>query len=330
MAEAIITRTSGEVETPIPITPEYHSILVTLLADNGIKLTNWPISCKDGSTWYNYNTNEKAQCLFVCNSGGANIFANNVKNGVRYIDIGNSVKNIDSPVGSATRLNLIMEKPEEAIITNSCFFSVINQRLCDINIVGGGGGGTCGSAHQYPGSSTTIGYGGGGGAGYINNYTNQILLQNNEYNFVAGSGGKGAIGYSSTGNYLDYRYGKTGGTSIISGTQYVAIGGSGGGTNIGGKGGLGNGGDYNQDGENSPVNYAGGGGGGGIYKLDRYIPTNGGTPYGGKGWYWSMTDGKMHGGTDGILGGGGGGSGTGSDDRSSNGGDGLLRIVIHY
>ena len=108
MAECIISRASipGEAETIIPITPGYHTILVTVRDYKGGLMQNYPINCKDGSKYYNYTTNEKGQAMFVTNSGAANIYATNVLSGYTYIDFDTQWKNIDAPVGLNTKDNI--------------------------------------------------------------------------------------------------------------------------------------------------------------------------------------------------------------------------------
>ena len=320
MGEALISRAGGgtvESEVEIPITPGYHSILITVKDATGTILSNWPVSCKDGASIYNYNTNEKGQSLFMCNSGSANIWINNYKGGVHYLDITGAWSNVDAPVGLSSRLNINIENGANSYdFTSAKSFSFIHNRMCNLNIVGGGGGGGYGSSGRDSG-------GGGGGAGYMNNYANQQLTANTLYSFVAGSGGSGSSSWSSNAS--------SGGTSYIANTGYSAIGGSFGenGDNgaSGGKGGLGNGGrgDWDPDkGEDSPVTFAGGGGSGGAHMT--VAGKSGGSPYGGRGgnYYTSGTAGSRGGG------GGGGGASPTNEWPGGRGGGGMMRIQFSY
>lgn len=310
MGEAIISRYSGEPEAVIPTIPGYHTLLVTLRDYNGDLLKDLYLNCKDGSTWYNYKTNEKGQVMYTCNSGSANItFPNNISNGLKILGLNQTVMNVDAPIGMTSKVNMNIPKgPEYYDLTATTNFMILNKE-CDINIVGAGGGGGCGSGWSDRG---TLFSSGGGGAGYMNNYGN--IRMNGEYKFIPGTGGAGmSMSYSDTG--------KTGGTSYIENTNMSAIGGTGGGVNSRGYGGLGNGG-YSSIGENSPVNFAGGGGSHAGYGQ----VLNGGYPYGGTSG-WSKVPGA------GSRGGGGGASYWYSYNYTypgARGGDGMMRIKIHY
>lgn len=325
MGEALISRAGGgegEVETPIPIIPGYHTILATIKLPNGDIAKGWPISCKDGSVYYNYNTNDLGQVLFSCNSGSANIYIGNVVNNVHYIDILDSWKNIPAQVGLSTRLNIELQDGETfSEFLESTLFAVYKNRLANnIILVGGGGGGGCITGH-------------GGGSGYLNQYNNINLIGNNVYNFVVGTGGIGA-----RNNLLD---GNAGGTSYIVNTEFSAQGGQGGQTQdmsgyVSARGGLGNGGQYDRrvPPENSPVNFAGGGGGGAVNATNgSHVNTTkltwgmGGSPYGGNGYASAGVASNQ--GSDGIRGGGGGG-GVMLAIGGYNGGSGLMRINISY
>lgn len=61
MGEALISRAGGggDAEQIIPITPGYHTILATVRTDKGTPMVEYPVSCLDGSSQYNYSTNEK-------------------------------------------------------------------------------------------------------------------------------------------------------------------------------------------------------------------------------------------------------------------------------
>ena len=335
MGEALISRAGGggEVESIIPITPGYHTILATLKAADGRTIPNAVINCRDGSLWYNYTTNDKGQALFVCNSGSANFFISNVIEGIMYCDITDTNINIDAPVGATTRLNLMHNNASSFIKRTSGMFYLLSSRNVNMHLVGGGGGGG-GGFYNY---KTSYG-GGGGGAGYMNNYN--INLPKGAYNLVIGSGGLGGLGFRVSNKYgFSYNStinGSSGGTTYIANTSYSAIGGSGGcpqHSSIQASGGLGNGGYQSRgNGEASPVTYAGGGGacGGGWNSRSYY----GGSPYGGYGAY-SYQLGQSVGvialpGSGSNAGGGGGlvcSSYTNDgSDRGGSGGSGLMCI----
>ena len=309
MGECIISRASipGEAETIVPITPGYHTILVTVRDYKGGLMKNYPINCTDGSSVYNYTTNEKGQALFVTNSGAANIYATNSFNGYTYIDFDCQWKNIDAPVGLTTKanINLLQNTVSKREYLNAGNYSLAVRSphlISNIIIVGGGGGG--GGHASYSG--------GGGGAGYLN--TLSEFYMNDRLNIRVGSGGSG--GSNSNGN--------SGGTTTFSNILSAAGGGGGdqSGENIA-IGGLGNGGlPYNR-GENSPVTYAGGGGGGSSGSK-AWFP--GGSPYGGRGYGYSGAYAATSGSRGG--GGGGGGFGTGVDDATWKGGKGGNGIVL--
>lgn len=211
MGEALISRAGGgEAEQIIPVTPGYHTILATLLTPDNIAITNQIISCKDGSTYYNYTTNEKGQAMFVCNSGSANFLINNVINGISYIDIANTWINVDAPVGLTQKINLKYNTGPAKNYTNNGNFAILCDRPnAKIIIEGGGGGG---------GAASTCMECYGGGSGYINTYTG---INKGIYRFIKGIGGAGARGGL-------HNTGSTGGTSYIENTNMSATGGTGG------------------------------------------------------------------------------------------------------
>ena len=104
MGEALISRAGGgsEADVVIPVTPGYHTVLVTLKDYENKALNGFNLNCKDGSTYYNYSTNDKGQVLFTCNSGSANIF---LPNG-NYIDFQSSWTNVAAPIGLTSKVNI--------------------------------------------------------------------------------------------------------------------------------------------------------------------------------------------------------------------------------
>lgn len=314
MGEALISRAGGgsESESPIPIVNGYHTIIATIRLPDGDLLTNYPVICNDNGAIYNYNTNERGQVMFTCNSGMANIFVNNYNtaNGVQYIDFASVWNNYSAQIGFGSRQNINLTSRSSGTIidfTSSKLFTVSQNRNANINIVGGGGGG----AGRWEG---------GGAAANINNYSNVKLIKNNVYNFIAGTGGSGAS--SSTGGN-----GGAGGTSYIVNTSMSAVGGAGGSSgNVYGQ--LGNGvrasGTSGVNGGDSPVSFAGGGGGsGGSSGGSRGY---GGSPYGGDS-AWFITFGSYGSASPGQRGGGGGGGQSGERSGAS-GGAGMIRITI--
>lgn len=356
MGEALISRSGGggSDEDSIVVIPGYHSLLVTLKTQDGTVMTNSVISCKDGSAYYNYTTNEKGQCLFMCNSGSANILVSNKLNGITYADIVPTWMNIDCPIGSKTIKNFVHNKQTTYEQLSSGMFYLSAKRNVNLILVGGGGGGAgawCRTRRDYERQFA----GGGGGAGYLNSY--QITLEAGGYNFIAGSGGTGGSSINNYNNALqsaefELTKGKTGGTSYIVNTSYSAAGGTGGIINWGsngraGVGGLGNGGYLSNNAGRSSVSFAGGGGGkpGGCStwnsQYDHQAPSNavgeeGGYPYGGSGSIairHSSGRGSTYGqwgATSGQRGGGGGACFGRADEpdenRAGSGGRGLLRI----
>lgn len=324
MGECIITRAAGEAEAALPLSPGYHTIGITLRDPYGKLLSDYPIYCKDGNTNYNYKTNEKGQTIFMVNSGAANIFVNNYNGSYQLLDINQpGWFNIDAPAGLSTKININMNNGKSFYeFTSSKNFGLLLTHDCNIILVGGGGGGGIGYS-QYKSGGTWYFWGGsGGGSGYMNQYENQNLKGN--YSFIVGSGGSG-LNYNAAANEVA----RSGGTSYISGTSYSAAGGTGGmawtwSTNTpAGKGGLGNGGiggegrwGSTNNGESSPVSFAGGGG------CSSYA--YGGSPYGGG------SNGYISNAVASRGGGGGAGMDTSDKDTGGYGGSGLMRINIHY
>ena len=297
MAESILTRgfptIPEDILDPIPVTSTTHGIKVTLKDYEGNPMVEYPISCKDGSSYYNYTTNEKGQTIFSINSGAANILVNNYNGSYQYLDINAKWTNIDAPVGMTTRANIEIERCNTSFyeFTSNKLFGFYKERNCNITLVGGGGGGGGGSFKDDDSEDYYNG-GGGGGAGYMNNYNSQLL--NGQYNFIIGVGGSGGRGGSTISGQSKWGLdGSSGGTSYIVSTNYSAVGGSGGKAGPsnqfignGGEGGLGNGRGKDNKSYNSPVDFAGGGGGGGSgygsYSYNNYW-MRAGTPYGGNG-----------------------------------------------
>ena len=225
MGEALISRAGGGVgEDPLPVVTNGHVILATLTDFDGNIMPGYIINCKDGSTWYNYTTNEKGQALFTSNSGSCNFTVfNNI--GARYLDFNTSYMNIDAPLGQTSRYNLTINKTIGTIyLTTSANYRFILPRN-DINttLCGGGGGGG-GGKHWSDEYDTKDLVGGRGGSGYVNNPS--LNFQSN-INYYASIGSGGAGGHSDEYWMSSYaQNGFSGGTTTFAGSS--AIGGGGG------------------------------------------------------------------------------------------------------
>lgn len=235
----------------VEVVASHCSILCTIKDSGGNKLSNIPINCKDGNTWYNYTSNEGGMVLFMTNSGSANIIARNYSSIDKYNMADQDDQpliNIDAPVGTKKSVELSFNHSSSTI-----YGSVTNIRFMDtsviptVKIVGGGASGNSIK---------------GGGGGAYNQQNNVSVDRASIYTFIIGNGGYADSSWmNNTGN--------SGGTTSI--FNISAIGGS---INAGGGFGTykgGNGGEQNKNG--SPPNYGsligiaacGGGGGGGIY-----------------------------------------------------------------
>ena len=237
MGEAFLTKALGY--TPhdplddVPVVASACSLLVTVRDSGGNKLANIPVHCKDGSKWYNYNTNDQGMVLFQCNSGGANIVAWNysVIESYNMLDQTPCIKNnIDAPIATKNHIEMILNKV--AAGTTLTFSSTkVNQRFMDtstlslVKMVGGGGGGAHWASNNY---------GGRGGAGGAYNYASNISVDRvTPYTITIGDRGSGGTSHGS---------GSTGGTTSAFGIS--AVGGScstpgGSGSNRGGTGSAG-------------------------------------------------------------------------------------------
>ena len=322
MAEAMISRGyAPSLEDSLVVVPGYASLLVQLKTKDGIALSNTTISVKDGSTYYNYTSNEKGMCQYTLNSGYANIYVSNSIGGKTYQDISPTWMNIDLPVGTKKVVNFVHNEPTFYQANSSQTINLIRTHMINLHIVGGGGGGGWGDWDREDGF-TYYTIGAGGGAGYMNTWSN-YELEKGSYSFIAGTGGRG--GYRPNSNSL--LNGATGGTSYISGTEFSAAGGGGagsmyshGGNAWAGIGGLGNGGGRNDANyyalapTRGNVTFAGGGGG------HAYVNNGYGNLFGGNATVPP---------TNGTRGGGGGGAPSSTSNRNLSGGwggNGVLRI----
>lgn len=212
----------GETIQAPAIVAGYCSILAIVKDPNGKPMANWPINCKDGTSNYNYTTDEKGQAIFMCNSGAANFSVpNNIGDGVLYIDILPTTYNQDAPVMTNKIVNIVMNQPATGnkIRFNgggqTYKFYAFNSTV-DLFIGGGGGGGGGGNASAGSGGECLL-------------IQNVKLPTYNVFSGRVGEGGtNGGIKYNNSNRqYYDNVYnGGTGGTTVI--LDWQAIGGNGG------------------------------------------------------------------------------------------------------
>ena len=219
MGEALISRAGGGVgEDPLPVVTNGHVILATLTDFDGNIMPGYIINCKDGSTWYNYTTNDKGQALFVITSGSANFTVyNSINSQYPYIDFNHKTVDVDAPVMSSTRLNIKLDRfTGEKVFRSTTRFKLLKAGTFNIHIAGGGGGGTYTYGRSGSDEGDYYSYGAGGGNGRWQN-NSVAFLANTGYTVQIGSGGSGG---KATWNGKGYTYSQAsaGGTSSISGT----------------------------------------------------------------------------------------------------------------
>ena len=219
MGEALISRAGGgEAEAILPVVPGYHTILINLKDYENKPLSNFYVNCKDGSSWYNYTTNEKGQALFTTNSGSANFTVFNRK----YIDFVNTSINVDAPLSQSSKKDIILNKASTVYITSTSNVKFLLPQI-NLNTVlcgGGGGGGGGGEIDFEPD------YAGRGGHGYTKSVKFSADSNTNIYCYI-GLGGSGGKSESDSWPSSEGGVGGTGGTTTLNG-QYSANGGKGG------------------------------------------------------------------------------------------------------
>lgn len=330
MGECLIARgqtATKNVLDDISVSGDYCSIVVLLQDSAGGPCENTKINCKDGTRWYNYTTNEAGMVLFKCNSGAANISANNWINGIYTFDQAAVNKNYDAPVGTKRLETLNFGKVTHFNRITSGWYNNGQFRGIDyiknLVLVGGGGGGANANTN---GDNRGLDYwgGGGGGGGALNYSSNISIVKNQKYNFYIGKGGVGGQmnGAQSTSGETTSAFGLS------------ANGGGGGNRHAGGIGGYGlyKGGNGANSGIGSKANNAyppedgengagGGGGAGGCAMSNGYIEgcKLGANNGGGNGFI------SNKGGKNGSGGGGGGGTSTQSW-YGGNGGSGRIEF----
>lgn len=192
MGEAIIARgqtASKNVLDDVPVVQGVCSILVKVTDSSGESIPNCPVWCKDGSTNYNYNTNAEGYTLFQCNSGAANIIAQNFSILDKYnmVDQLPATTNEDAPVGTkkliamslGSRAGTKAEFPNN--IPNARF--MVTHMVPKVITIGGGSSG--GLIDNYGDIDIS-----GGGGGAYNQIINVKVDKFSRYNFIIGAGGK--------------------------------------------------------------------------------------------------------------------------------------------
>lgn len=308
----------------VPVYQDRCSILVTVKDSAGVPINDLSVHCLDGSIWYNYHTNANGQCLFMSNSGSANITAWNfsINGDYKWLDQNYTVQNIDAPVGVRKDINMQLPKINGMVnytgigniytsLYNTSRFRVTTS-ISNLFLGAGGGGG----------EGTNIGMTSGGGGGGATVIQSVNVLPNISFNnYYIGEGGKGGDGGSDeVDGSGSSGIGGTGGTTSAFGySAYGGTGGSGWG-DIGGRGGSGtyfggNGATRRYVGENSECSNWGGGGASGNKA--------GGSPYG------ASKPTRNNFGRDGTNGGGGSGVNVHYTARSGGfGGGGKISFVI--
>ena len=211
MGEALVSRAGGS-DTSLPIDPTQHLYLITLETADGKRITNCILNVKDGSSYYNYTTNQSGQVTIGIKGGNLNMLVPNVIDGIQYHDILNTWINKAAPLGESEKLNIIHNNSGNLFYNKNTLFNFISSRKVFMVLEGGGGAGsgaTCSNRvwYRYNGA--------GGGSGYVKTYNTTLAA--NKYNFICGLGGQNGF-WDRT---------DSGGISYLVGTSYSANGGSG-------------------------------------------------------------------------------------------------------
>lgn len=256
MAECIIARGGGRSDggsvLPTPI-PGLCQIVANVYDSEGKPFPDVLVCCKDGSTWYNYHSNENGQILFVANSGSVNITATNRsdENAFTWIDQSPpSVINIDAPVSTSkyTNINYTSYKSDRTYTSVPVYSNIRFRNTNSVYVVCGGAGG--GGGGNY--AEDVRCYGGAGGA--KNAGTAQVNVDET-YQMYIGAGGS-----RTSSTWL----GTSGGSTSFLGVSAVGGGGA--------------------QADNFGFAYQGNaGGGGGYYPDNRVRELNGVNGYGGSG-----------------------------------------------
>lgn len=195
MGEAMIARGSTSRKNPLDdvnVVAGYCSLLVRAVDSTGKPIANLPVWCKDGTRNYNYNTNAGGYCIFQCNSGAANITAQNFSLMDKYniLDQSPVSANYDAPVGTKNMIEMKL-KPINSNITvagtlNAKFLA--HNKLNRVVTIGGGASGLLNRC--------------GGGGGAFNEVLNVAIDRTVVYNIFIGAGAgrntNGASGGTTT------------------------------------------------------------------------------------------------------------------------------------
>ena len=191
MGEALISRATVIPEELLdPIYPVAGACVLSVKIVDSLNnpIENVPVTCKDGSYSYTYNTNNKGMTRFTTNSGQPSIFLNNnLSNSARILDHSSYwYNNIEGPIGSVVNKTFNMPYLSGLSISGgigsgteinkNIFYGIfLATNYVSGNLRGGGGGGGGGiGAWLYSQHGNEIGgaNGGNGGRG------NQVIFNN--------------------------------------------------------------------------------------------------------------------------------------------------------
>ena len=235
MGEAILTRTTtipDEILNPINPVPGACILNFKVVDSDNKPVGGMPVTCKDGSLTYTYNTNDTGIVRFTTNSGQCNLtFSNTLNNKVRVLDHATLVQNmVEAPVGTVVNDTIKLNYLTSASLSGTGKAMFLTTNFININLAGGGGGGGGavdgtmwdgdGSWHEMKAN------GGSGGTGQGKSINNISIVKNEIYNFSYGYGGRGGSKASADDNNTYAGSGATGGTSYFG--SYSSVGGGGG------------------------------------------------------------------------------------------------------
>ena len=239
MGEAILTRTTtipDEILNPINPVPGACILNFKVVDSDNKPVGGMPVTCKDGSLTYTYNTNDTGIVRFTTNSGQCNLtFSNTLNNKVRVLDHALHTHNMyEAPVGTVVndtiKLNYLSSATIDSGQSGNAIF--LTSKFADLNLgAGGGGGGGAVNGQLRWGSDegweSVHLSGGGGGRGQGTHHNNIAVEINHVYSYYSGKGGKGGSWAMST-EYATTSGGTggTGGSSYFG--SYSCIGGGGG------------------------------------------------------------------------------------------------------
>lgn len=220
MGEAMIARGNTSRKNPLDdvnVVAGYCSLLVRALDSTGKPIANLPVWCKDGNRNYNYNTNAGGYCIFQCNSGAANITAQNfsILDGYSILDQSPVSANYDAPVGTKN----IIEIKLNPINTNLTIAGTVNAKFLahdKLNRVVTIGGGASGLANRC-----------GGGGGAFNEALNVAIDRTIIYNIFIGAGAGWNTNGAAGGTTSAFGISSVGGSKDVGGGNGSYRGGNG-------------------------------------------------------------------------------------------------------